>query len=56
MTSIVASLATPLGFETPWLSLEAAELRVRVVTVPDAGSVPFTIQVQRVIEFYSQST
>lgn len=54
LASIAASLATPLPFPTPWLDVNAASLEARVVSMPDPDSVPFPLNVQRVIEFYSQ--
>jgi hypothetical protein len=36
------------------LSVNAAERTVTVVAAPDAGSVPFNVAVQLVVEFYSQ--
>jgi small subunit ribosomal protein S4 len=56
MASIAASLATPLGFPSDFLSVEPAELRVTVTALPDATAIPFPVKVQRVIEFYSQRT
>lgn len=41
-------------FETSWLDVNAAERSAKMTALPDAGSVPFTIAVQLVIEFYSQ--
>ena len=54
--SIAASLATPLPFPTDWLSVEAAERRATVNALPDASSVPFAVNMQLVVEFYSQRT
>jgi small subunit ribosomal protein S4 len=54
LVPVLASLATPLPFPTPWLEVDAEALTARVITNPDSTSVPFTLNVQRVIEFYSQ--
>lgn len=54
--SIAASLATPLGFPTDWLTIEADERRATVRALPDVSSVPFPLKLQLVIEFYSQRT
>jgi small subunit ribosomal protein S4 len=54
--AVVASLATPLSFPTDWLTIEAAERRVTVAALPDVSAIPFAINLQRVIEFYSQRT
>ncbi len=51
---IAGSLATPLPFPTPWLEVNATEHRANVTMIPDSSSVPFTIVIQRVVEFYSQ--
>jgi small subunit ribosomal protein S4 len=56
MTSIAASLATPLGFTTDWLTIDPAELRATISALPDAAAVPFALRLQLVIEFYSQRT
>lgn len=56
MASISASLATPLPFPTDWLSVEPERRRATVNALPDASSVPFAVNVQLVIEFYSQRT
>jgi small subunit ribosomal protein S4 len=54
--AIAASLATPLPFPTDWLSIEAEPRRATVNALPDASSVPFAINMQLVVEFYSQRT
>jgi small subunit ribosomal protein S4 len=51
---LAASLQSGRGFDTSWLSVNAAERSATVVTPPDATSVPFTVAVQLVVEFYSQ--
>jgi len=56
LASVAASLATPLSFATDWLDIDTAQRRATVKTLPDAGSVPFPIRLQLVIEFYSQRT
>jgi small subunit ribosomal protein S4 len=56
LASIAASLATPLPFPTDWLRVEAPELRATVTQLPDATSIPFTVKMQLVVEFYSQRT
>ena len=53
---VAASLATPLAFQTPWLSLDADKRIATVVGLPEPSSVPFPINVQRVVEYYSQRT
>jgi small subunit ribosomal protein S4 len=39
---------------TPWLEVDHAERVAKVLTLPDVNSVPFPIQVQLVVEYYSQ--
>lgn len=56
MPSIAASLATPLPFPTDWLSVDASELTATMKELPDATSIPFTVKMQLVVEFYSQRT
>jgi small subunit ribosomal protein S4 len=54
LSLVVGALQTPRGFDTSWLSVNAAERTATVVTQPDAASVPFNVAVQLVVEFYSQ--
>jgi small subunit ribosomal protein S4 len=56
LAAIAASLATPLPFPTDWLSVEPESRRATVSALPDASSVPFAVNVQLVVEFYSQRT
>ena len=56
LTSIAASLATPLPFPTDWLSVDATELSATVKELPDSSAIPFSIKMQLVVEFYSQRT
>jgi small subunit ribosomal protein S4 len=53
---VLASVATPHGILTPWLSVDAPAKKATLTDLPDASSVPFPINVQRVVEFYSQRT
>ncbi len=43
-------------FQTDWLGVEPTELAATVKELPDASSVPFPVNMQLVIEFYSQRT
>jgi small subunit ribosomal protein S4 len=54
LTHVVASLANTQSFETPWLSKDPATKSARVTELPGAGSVLFPLEVQLVVEFYSQ--
>jgi len=53
---VQARITAALDFETPWLSVEAAVCRATVRELPEPTSVLFTVNVQRVVEFYSQRT
>jgi small subunit ribosomal protein S4 len=53
---VMASLSASPSFETPWLSVEAEAFRASVKDLPEATSVLFAVNVQRVVEFYSQRT
>jgi len=56
LAAVAASLATPLPFPTDWLSVEPESRRATVSALPDASAVPFAVNVQLVVEFYSQRT
>lgn len=56
LTSIAASLATPLSFPTDWLSVQPDELAATLRELPDASAIPFPVKMQLVVEFYSQRT
>lgn len=56
LACIAASLATPLPFPTEWLTVDTTALTANVSALPDVTSVPFPINLQRVVEFYSQRT
>lgn len=53
---VLASLGASPSFETPWLSVEAEHCRATVRELPEPTSVLFAVNVQRVVEFYSQRT
>ncbi len=54
LTSVAAALESPRETQTSWLEVDKAQRSMRVVTLPDASSVPFSVDVQLVVEFYSQ--
>jgi len=56
LSAIAASLATPLPFPTEWLLVEPESRRATINALPDASSVPFAVNMQLVVEFYSQRT
>jgi small subunit ribosomal protein S4 len=51
---VVNALASPPPFPTPWLEVAPADRSLSVVGLPDETAVPFPLDVQRVVEFYSQ--
>jgi small subunit ribosomal protein S4 len=54
LAHVVGSLDAGPGFDTSWLSVNKGDRSATIVTAPDAASVPFTVSVQLVVEFYSQ--
>jgi small subunit ribosomal protein S4 len=54
LAPVVACLATPHPFETSWLKTDAPTKSATVIELPDASSVLFPLEVQLVVEFYSQ--
>lgn len=56
LASITHSLGTPLPFPTPWLTVNEQARTAVVADLPDATTVPFNVNVQLVIEFYSRRT
>jgi len=51
---VLGAIQSAKSFETSWLDVNSGERSARMVQLPDAGSVPFPIAVQLVVEFYSQ--
>lgn len=54
LDTVVNALASPPPFATPWLEVDAVNRALSVVGLPDETSVPFPLDVQLVVEFYSQ--
>lgn len=54
-TLIQASLKDERLPRPSWLSVDAGAFEAKVLDLPDETSVPFTLQVQLVVEFYAQS-
>ena len=54
MKVIQAAVATPPTFETSWLDVDRAALRATVKSLPDETAVLFPLEVQLVVEFYTQ--
>lgn len=52
---IQSAAGTPPPFETAWLDVDKAGLRATVRALPDETAVLFPLQVQMVVEFYSQN-
>ena len=42
------------GFQTPWLQVDKDTCQAMVTALPDETSTLFPVQVQLVVEFYSQ--
>jgi small subunit ribosomal protein S4 len=51
---VLGAIQAAKTFETSWLDVNAGDRSAKVLQLPDAGSVPFPITVQLVVEFYSQ--
>ncbi|MFO0641552.1 MAG: 30S ribosomal protein S4 [Polyangiaceae bacterium] len=51
---VVTALATAPSFETPWLAVDTKARTASVSALPDGSSVPFALNVQLVVEYYSQ--
>jgi small subunit ribosomal protein S4 len=54
LTAIAGALQSPRELQTSWLDVDRAERLARVVQLPEASSVPFAVDIQLVVEFYSQ--
>lgn len=53
LTAIDAALATPLPFPTPWLEVDTTSKSARLTQLPEDDAIPFAINMQLVIEYYS---
>lgn len=53
LTAIEAALATPLPFPTPWLDVNAEERSAKLTQLPEDDAIPFALNMQLVIEYYS---
>lgn len=53
LTAIETSLANPLPFPTPWLEVDAANKSAKLTQLPEDDAIPFAINMQLVIEYYS---
>jgi small subunit ribosomal protein S4 len=51
---VVGAVTAARPFETSWLDINAGERSAKLVSRPDAASVPFPVSIQLVVEFYSQ--
>lgn len=54
LTAVSGALDNPQAFQTSWLEVDKDARAAKVTTMPDAASIPFNIEVQLVVEFYSQ--
>lgn len=53
LTTIEVALATPLPFPTPWLEVNAEERSAKLTQLPEDDAIPFALNMQLVIEYYS---
>lgn len=51
---VLQCLSQPREFQTAWLETDPAARSARVIDLPDSNSILFPIDVQLVVEFYSQ--
>jgi small subunit ribosomal protein S4 len=54
LAPVVGALEAPRELQTSWIETNKAERSARVLSLPEASSVPFPIEIQLVVEFYSQ--
>jgi small subunit ribosomal protein S4 len=54
LTSVAGALEASRAYETSWLNVDKAAKSATVLELPEASSVPFPIDIQLVVEFYSQ--
>jgi small subunit ribosomal protein S4 len=54
LTSVAGALEASRAYETSWLNVDKAAKSATVLELPEATSVPFPIDIQLVVEFYSQ--
>ncbi|MCB9639924.1 MAG: 30S ribosomal protein S4 [Myxococcales bacterium] len=52
---IVEAVKSPVLIRPNWMEFDEAEMAATVITLPDAESVPFPVEIQYVIEFYAKS-
>ena len=52
--TVLAALERAQPFETPWLEVDKATLSAKLVRHPDDEAVPFPINIQLVVEYYSK--
>lgn len=53
LTAIESALAAPLPFPTPWLTVNADERSAKLTQLPEDDAIPFALNMQLVIEYYS---
>ncbi len=52
---VLEAVKSPSLIRPNWMSFDEAEMTATVMTLPDAESVPFPVEIQYVIEFYAKS-
>lgn len=54
LASVAAAASVADGFQTPWLEVDRANAKATVASLPDETAVLFPLNMQLVVEFYSQ--
>jgi small subunit ribosomal protein S4 len=54
LSLVAGAMEASRAYETSWISVDKAAKIATVTELPEAGSVPFPIDIQLVVEFYSQ--
>ncbi len=54
LASVAAGASVADGFQTPWLEVDRANAKATVAGLPDETAVLFPLNMQLVVEFYSQ--
>jgi small subunit ribosomal protein S4 len=54
LTTVAGALEASRAYETSWLNVDKGAKSATVLELPEATSVPFPIDIQLVVEFYSQ--
>lgn len=55
LTAVAEALGSAAELRPPWLEVDESARTARVASLPDETSIPFPIEIQLVVEFYSRS-